>query len=224
MDERIARRAWLARMAALGSFGAAGLSGVMSRALAKGDLANAQSLHKVDGSAKINGKAASAGAPIALGDRIETGPGSQAVVVMRGDAFLMRAQTIIEVRSRSGGVMDDLRVNAGKLLSVFSSKPVAISARNATIGIRGTGAYLEVDPGEVYFCLCYGEAVAGAPGMPDRTVKTTHHEQPLLLRDAGGYQPAGFRNHTDDELILLESLVGREPPFMKGGQYPANKY
>ena len=25
-------------------------------------------------------------------------------------------------------------------------------------------------------------------------------------------------------LILLESLVGREPPFMKDGKYPANKY
>lgn len=223
MDDRN-RRLWLQRMSALGAFGAAGLSGFMSRALAKGDLANAQALYRVEGSATVNGKPATAGAPVALGDRIATGPGSQAVVVMRGDAFLMRAQTIIEVKSRSGGVMDSLSVSAGKLLSVFSAKPVSIAARNATIGIRGTGAYLEVDPGEVYFCLCYGEAAASAPGVPERLVKTTHHEQPLVLREAGGYQPAGFRNHTDDELILLESLVGREPPFMKGGQYPANKY
>jgi hypothetical protein len=33
-----------------------------------------------------------------------------------------------------------------------------------------------------------------------------------------------FRNHTDAELVMLEALVGREPPFMKGGSYPANKY
>jgi hypothetical protein len=34
--------------------------------------------------------------------------------------------------------------------------------------------------------------------------------------------PGPFRNHTDDELILLESLVGREPPF--AGLYPLKKY
>jgi hypothetical protein len=36
--------------------------------------------------------------------------------------------------------------------------------------------------------------------------------------------PGGFRNHKDDELIMLEVLCGREPPFMKDGTYPANKY
>ena len=63
--------------------------------------------------------------------------------------------------------------------------------------------------------------------MADKTVKTTHHEQPLLLREDGGImraEPGPFRNHTDDELVMLESLVGREPPFMKDGQYPAKKY
>ena len=37
-------------------------------------------------------------------------------------------------------------------------------------------------------------------------------------------EPAGFRDHKDEELVMLESLVGREPPFMKSGTYPANKY
>jgi hypothetical protein len=33
------------------------------------------------------------------------------------------------------------------VLSVFSKKPVRIKAAAASIGIRGTGAYIEVDPG-----------------------------------------------------------------------------
>ena len=63
--------------------------------------------------------------------------------------------------------------------------------------------------------------------MEAKLVKTTHHETPLMLRQSGGIlraDPGGFKGHSDDELILLESLVGREPPFVKSGVYPANKY
>ena len=58
-------------------------------------------------------------------------------------------------------------------------------------------------------------------------MKTTHHESPLLLTESDGVvraEPGPFRNHTDAELIMLEALVGREPPFVKSGSYPANKY
>jgi hypothetical protein len=58
-----------------------------------------------------------------------------------------------------------------------------------------------------------------------RSVKTTHHEEPLLLTDKAGAmraEPGPFRNHSDAELILLESLVGREVPF--SGTYPLGKY
>jgi hypothetical protein len=119
-------------------------------------------------------------------------------------------------------------IGAGKVLSVFSKKPVAIKAATASIGIRGTGAYIEVNPDSVYFCLCYGEARVEGPGMANaREVKTTHHESPLVLRDVGGImnvEPGPFQNHSDEELVMLEALVGREPPFMKDGKYPANKY
>ena len=160
-------------------------------------------------------------------DRIATGPGSQAVIVLKGDAFLMRSQTVIEVQGRDG-VLSSLLIGTGRVLSVFAKKPVSVTAANATIGIRGTGAYLEVEAKSVYFCLCYGEADVAGPGMAGvRYVKTEHHEQPLTLRDDGGVmrvEPGPFRNHSDDELILLESLVGRQPPFMKDGRYPMNKY
>jgi len=58
-------------------------------------------------------------------------------------------------------------------------------------------------------------------------VKTTHHESPLLLSTTGSImkvEAGPFQNHSDAELIMLEALVGREPPFMKDGKYPANKY
>lgn len=221
-----AARRRILKLAASGALGAGGLSGYLSRVLASGDLPKTSQVHRLQGSATVNGRAASVGTPVQAGDRIATGASSQAIVVLGKDAFLLREKTTIEMRG-SGNVLAELLISGGRVLSVFAKKPVSIKAATATIGIRGTGAYLEVDDADVYFCLCYGEAVVQGPGMADKLVNTTHHEQPLLIRAGLGTvtaDAAKFKNHTDDELILLESLVGREPPFMKGGTYPANKY
>ena len=215
------RRRWIQAIAAMG---AAGVSGYLSDVLAAGDLP--PGLHRVDGKVTVNGKESKSGAQVNMGDKVATGPGSTAVVVLKGDAMLMRADTVVEIRG-SSGLMSDMIISAGRVLTVFSKKPVAVKAAHATIGIRGTGAYIEVLPTEVYFCLCYGEAVVSGANMPDKTVVTKHHEQPLLFKESGGTvrsELGGFRNHTDEELVMLEKLVGREPPFMKDGQYPLNKY
>lgn len=215
------RREWMKRIAA---YGAAGASGIISEALAKGDLP--AGVARLDGSATINGREARVGMPVTTGDRVSTGRGSQAVIVVGGDAFLMRSKTIIEIGGREG-VLSSMLVATGQVLSVFAKKPVALKAATASIGIRGTGCYVEVEPSSVYFCLCYGEAIVDGPGMSSKLVKTTHHEQPLVLSEEGGImraEPGPFQNHSDAELVMLEALVGREPPFMKDGTYPAGKY
>ena len=220
-DER--RRAF-ARLAAGAAL--AGIPGIVSRALAKGDLANRQGIQHLDGRVSVGGRAGAAGTPVHLGDRIETGANSTAVAVVGQDAFLLRSDTAIVVKGERG-VLSQLLVETGRVLSVFAKKPVEVKASIAAIGIRGTGAYLEVSPGEVYFCLCYGEAQLEGAEMAPRIVKTTHHEEPLLLTlESGAMQVrrGPFRNHTDAELVMLEALVGREPPFMRDGQYPAGKY
>jgi hypothetical protein len=200
-------------------------SAILSRALAKGDVP--PGVARLEGSATVNGRAAVVGTPVVVGDRVSTGRNSQAVIVVGSDAFLLRSQTVIDT-SGSQGVLQGLLVSTGRVLSVFSAKPVAIKAGTASIGIRGTGAYLEVEPASVYFCLCYGEALVEGPGMSTaRVVKTTHHEEPLILRDDGGImraEPGPFQNHSDAELVMLEALVGREPPFKKDGTYPAKRY
>jgi hypothetical protein len=214
------RREWMSALGALS------ITSIISDALAKGDLP--PGVAKLEGSLTVNGRDAGLGTPVKLGDKVATARGSQAVIVVGSDAFLMRSQTIIEFGPSSQGALSDMLIGAGKVLSVFSKKPVAIKAATASIGIRGTGAYIEVNPDSVYFCLCYGEARVEGPGMANaREVKTTHHESPLVLRDVGGImnvEPGPFQNHSDEELVMLEALVGREPPFMKDGKYPANKY
>lgn len=211
------RRRFIAALAAGGALGAAGLSGFISRALAKGDLPAIPGVNQLRGTATVNGRPAQVGTPVAPSDRFATGPGSMAVVVIKDDAFLVRENTTIQF-DQSQGTLSRILIQAGNVLSVFGKKPVTIKAGTATIGIRGTGAYLEVGSREVYFCLCYGEAGIDGPGMAGtKVVTTTHHEQPLVLSDSGGImaaKPGPFMNHSDDELVLLESLVGREPPFV----------
>ncbi|MBL0142696.1 MAG: FecR domain-containing protein [Betaproteobacteria bacterium] len=219
------RRRFIARMAAGAAIGAGGLSGFMSRALAKGDLPAIPGVNQLKGTAMVNGRPAQVGTPVSARDKVSTGPGSMAIVVIRDDAFLVRENTTLEF-AESGGVMSRILIQTGRVLSVFGKKPVVIKAGNATIGIRGTGAYLEVDPEKVYFCLCYGEAGIDGPGMSTKTVTTTHHEQPLVISQRGGImdaEPGPFQNHSDDELILLESLVGREPPFKGNAAYPYSR-
>jgi hypothetical protein len=212
------RREWLAMA------GAASASLRIRESLAKGDLPSG--IHRFDGTVTVNGTAARAGEPVVLGDRVATGPKSQAVIVIGADAFLLRSRTTIEPRG-AAGALRELAVVGGQVLSVFAKKPVAIAAANASIGIRGTGAYVEIDPDGVYFCLCYGEAFVEGPGIAGRLVKTSHHEEPLLLREQGGsyrIEPGPFRDHTDAELTMLEALVGRVPPFTKAGAYPGGQY
>jgi len=117
-----------------------------------------------------------------------------------------------------------MQLVTGKLLSVFGSgRERRLVTATASIGIRGTGAYLEAEPARTYFCLCYGEAdVAATMGGARESVNTSHHESPRYIYGDGRSRtivPAYMSNHTDSELIMLESLVGRSPPntFMQGG-------
>ena len=62
------------------------------------------------------------------------------------------------------------------------------------------------------------------PGWSEPGQTPEFAEYTVVLRGVMRVEPGPFQNHSDDELILLESLVGRKPPFMKDGRYPLNKY
>lgn len=149
-----------------------------------------------------------------------------------GLAGLVRENS--QVAFGADALKQTLRLVSGKVLAVFAQGEHRILTTTASIGIRGTAAYVEdVEPERTYFCLCYGETevqTAGgqrAAGSGQRaSYATTHHESPrYIYRDAGAAKPfveAPMLNHTDAELIMLEGLVGRYPPFYgkeKSGAY-----
>lgn len=172
-------------------------------------------LHQMTGDVRINGRAARPGMAIGFGDTITTGAASQAIYIVGQDAYLQRDRSTVSMTGDA--LLRGLRILNGKLLSVFGQGNKRIDTATATIGIRGTGCYIEAETGKVYFCLCYGEAEITSLNNPQdtETIRTQHHDHPLYLypHTPKMMAPATVVNHTDAELILLESLVGRVPPF-----------
>ncbi len=196
--------------------GGASMAVLLREAGAQTQMAKTPGLYLVQGDVRVNGKPAKAGELVRGGDAVTTGRGALAVFSVGQDAFLVRENS----RANFAGqdlVLDAVRLVTGKLLSVFvTGHAVKMETPTAIIGIRGTGAYMEAEAARTYFCLCYGSAeIASANGSMRDSYTTTHHESPRYIYNDGrrnAIVSAGVINHTDSELIMLESLVGRTPP------------
>ena len=187
-------------------------------ALAAGQLE--KGVYRVRGDARINGQTARQGMDVRAGDTVTTGPGAEIVFVVDRDAFMVRADSRVEFLGDAGAlVAAGLRVFTGKVLSVFvPGAAKRITSSTATIGIRGTAVYVEVEPDKTYACTCYGTADLEPVADPSarETVTTRYHDEPRYIMAGGAPQmiiKGPVINHTDAELTLLESLVGRRPPF-----------
>ena len=179
------------------------------------------------GTASVNGEAASLQTRVRPGDTVETGAGSEIVFVVGGHSMLLRDNSRLVIESGPAAlVISGFRLLTGKLLQVSRGSQMRVTTSSASVGIRGTGWYAESEPDLTYFCTCYGVADIAAIGDPESTttVSATHHDRPLYITaraDRGGrVRGAPFINHTDQELMLIESLVGREPPFV----FPKDDY
>ncbi|MBL4614715.1 MAG: hypothetical protein JKY27_07575, partial [Magnetovibrio sp.] len=111
-----------------------------------------------------------------------------------------------------------IKLAAGAMLSVFGKTQSSIITPQATIGIRGTACYVDVQAQRTYACVCYGKADLGSSisGALLETVKTQHHDSPRYIYPPDGpvqIERAPVINHTDVELRMLEALVNRRPLF-----------
>jgi len=213
----ISRRDWLLRTAAGGAAVALGMA-QLRRALAADSVQ--KGIARVRGDVRVGDLPAKPGMEIKPGDVITTGARAEIVFVAGRDAFMVRAGSRVELSgAATQAVISGLRLVTGALLSVFEpGRGRQIQTATATIGIRGTGIYVEVEKARTYACTCYGEAelVPVAEPQGAETVRTTHHDQPRYIYPKGMprmIERAPVINHTDAELILLESLVGRTVPF-----------
>lgn len=205
-----------------------GTAAILREVSAQNLVPEQQGVRRVDGNVRINGQPAALGAPVRPGDVVTTGSNAYTMFVVGRDAYLMRENSRVELAG-SSLLVGSLRLLTGKLLGVFGRRDarLELSTHTATIGIRGTGGYLEADPDRTYFCLCYGVADLMPVAQPQmrEVYSSVHHEAPrYVYRDGSSsmMETAPLVNHTDAELVLLESLAGRTPPqsFMdRAGTY-----
>ena len=225
------RRDFLIRALTSGFF-ATGSMGLSVPANAMGqiprELPPGKSIYRIKGRVKVDGQLATLDTKITPRSVIQTGKNSAIVFAVGKDAFLMRSHSKVEMQ---GGdtIISGLRLITGKILSVFGKREpkqrLGVKTAVATIGIRGTGMYLESDPEQTYVCTCYGMAdlASNEDEQSKETVVTTYHDAPryILANAESGksIRPAPVVNHTDEELELIESLVGRSVPFAFSGDY-----
>jgi hypothetical protein len=225
------RRNFLIKALSYGMFatGASGLS-VPAWAMGQipGQLPPGRSIYRLSGKVKIDGRIATLETPITSKSVIQTGADGNIVFAVGKDAFILRRHGKLEMQG-SGMILTGLRLVTGKLLSVFGKrkheKRLHASTSVATIGIRGTGVYLESEPDQTYICTCYGttDLASIEDQQSKETVISNHHDSPRYIianAPAGAsIREAPVINHTDEELELIESLVGRSVPFVFPGDY-----
>lgn len=223
------RRRWLIQALSAGLF-STGLPGAYAMAASifgnrPSKLPAGQSIYFVSGKATVNGKNADLQTRIVPGDTVETGPDSELIFVVNSNSMILRgdSRVVIETEKKTtiaSRLITGLRILTGKLLSVSRNTPMRVRTAASTIGIRGTGFYVESDPEQTYFCTCYGLAEIAANNDPTsrQTVVAERHDRPLYIltkaASGKGIRNAPFINHTDQELTLIETLVGRTPPFV----------
>jgi hypothetical protein len=223
------RREILVRALTAGLFAVTGTAGIVQPVQAMGKvpkiLIPGKSIYDMSGQVAVNGGEANLDTKIEASDIITTGRRSHVIFAVGKDAFVLRSNSRLEL-SGGGLVINTLRLVTGKLLSVFGKSQHKMYTPNATIGIRGTGIYVESDPEQSYICTCYGvvDLFADNDKQSRETITSQHHDAPryILSNEQPGrnIRDAPFINHTDLELQVIEELVGRSPPFsMAGGGY-----
>ncbi len=218
------RRFFVMKILAGTIIGLSDFPGFIRTVLAMGMHNIKQGVQKIKGYVRINGIPAKIGALVNPGDVVTTGPDSLVVFVMHKSVYLIREDTHVEFSSDTSeqfkeSITNVINIFKGKMLSVFGRRQRSMITPTAVIGVRGTGIYVEAEPKRTYICTCYGTVEIEAKASPDikETITTTHHESPRFVYASGAQRlivKAPVFNHTDAELIMLESLAFRKPPFV----------
>lgn len=169
----------------------------------------------IAGPARINGKLQPVGKLKKF--TLQTG-GQKAVLKSRNDIFYLDPDTEAEFERDDNGVVTNINIAAGGLLSLFDpkrSQRASLKTPNATGSIRGTATYFayQAEEQRSYVCCCYGgvDLVNDAGGQKD--MRTSYHTA-VILPAEGGVEAAPYSvplDHYDDDLETLEAKVGRKP-------------
>ena len=175
-------------------------------------------IHEIEGDVFINQAKINSATNIKNGDQIVVSKEGKLVFSMGGDAFLVRGGTTLQVYSDHDSLLvTALRLVTGAMLGVFDKRKTTtrIYTKAATIGVRGTAVYAAVTKDKLYTCTCYGHTDL-IVGLEREDIVSKHHNAHVVTTDGNNNaQMKAFEviDHNDDELRMLEALVGRKPSF-----------
>lgn len=173
----------------------------------------------------VNGRPLDSQQGVRPGDTIETGPGSTLTAVIGDSALHIRQNSRLAIApGNTSMTIGVLRLITGAVVSVWGKDtPRQIITPTLVAGIRGTGTYVEVPPGQngrTYFCTCYG-SVELSSGLQIRLAEAEYHEAfwTEVNPGAGRYLiPALLINHTDEEVEQLAQLVNQRTTWQITGR------
>ena len=166
------RRDFLVDALGLGLFAGVSATGILQPAYALSSLPDrlpeGQSVYKLTGDVRVNGKPADIKTQIGADALVQTGKNSEIIFVVSSEAFILRSDSELQLGG-SGFIVETMRVISGAILGVFGKReaPRTAITVTATIGIRGTGIYIEAEPDRTYACTCYGHTRIGANSDPN---------------------------------------------------------
>jgi len=139
------------------------------------------------GDVKVDGHKANPYTFVSSQSSIETGSNSHIIFAVGEDAFVLRSNSKMHLK---GGTdfLSEIRIISGQLLSVFGRRPdsnqLQLKTSTATIGIRGTGVYVEAEDKKTYACCCYGSIETSAISTNEtETVTAPHHRSKYIYKE-----------------------------------------
>jgi len=180
-------------------------------------------VHEVSGDVFLDERPLTAQSGIEGGQAVRTGADGRVWFSVAGDSYFLRPGSRLELRQRDWreSFIDALRLVTGAMGATFrTGAPRSVIAQTVTIGIRGTGVYVETSATQTYACTCFGitemYSAAGGAMMEQVRVSTQNHQARRIYRDPSmGMRivQAPFERHTNEEISRLERQVGRPNPF-----------
>lgn len=175
-------------------------------------------IRELEGEVFVNKNIANEMTTIKSGDIVSVAYGGRLIFSIGEDTYLVKGGSSLEVESHNNATVSGLRLFTGGLLAAFGKRktPTTIYTRTATIGIRGTGVYINSHPENLYFCTCYGTTDLHLGRHHTEHIQSTHHHALEISGNSENtmvMKATQVLDHTDEELRLIEQYSGRKPSF-----------
>src|SRR4051812_17033157 len=147
-------------------------------------------VHELSGKVFLNGLPLTPQSAVQGGQTVTTGANGRVWLSVAGDAYFLRPRSELRLHSANWreSLINALRLVTRAMGATFRpGLPRSVVAQTVTIGIRGTGVYVETSPEESYACTCFGTtemySAAGGAMMESVRVSTENHLARRIYRD-----------------------------------------